>query len=641
MFQKSNQLETGERCQPGPSTSTTIGEDGLPETSPSVVQPACVSDPTLTAENSMDDLVKQKVSRKVGRKRKRGVNKQVKNKTARNLGKSYLSYQGKGKPKSPRKIGHDCSCKKQCFDKIDEEARNSVFEEFNAIGNYNTQNAYLFGLIDVQKTARKTKRSGSPSRRTFTAIYHIVVDVEKVEVCKKAFLSIHGLQKNRGRIETLLSKKTKGSSTPPLDKRGSHGHHKKKYSETDINNVHIFIDRLPKYESHYTRHKNPYKMFMSMEYTVERCFKEYTTFCSEAGYISVSSDKFRRIFTEEFNIGFKKPKTDTCKDCDSMRIDLEQAKKDEDETKIKEISVSIQKHHLKAAAGFKFIQDAPNDKDALVLTFDLQQALPLPKLSTGPAFYKRKCFCYNLSIHDCSSNTGYFYYWDETTASRGSDDIASCILKHFDQQNIHCDKLIVISDNCCGQNKNWAIVALWLKLLASGRVKSVQHVFPTVGHTMLPSDRDFGRVEQYVRDHIQFVYSPEEWGEVLKNAQKSHPFHVYRMQRKDFFKISSLKQFFRPPKSVIASAAKLYISYDNPNSINVSNTYFGLGENISIRTKGRPLDQEEFLQQFNCELLPLYNRPRPVNKEKLDDVLSLLQYIPQAYHSYYRSLCSQ
>lgn len=109
--------------------------------------------------------------------------------------------------------------------------------------------------------------------------------------------------------------------------------------------------------------------------------------------VPVSGDKFRRIFKEEYNIGFKQPKTDTYKDCDYMRIEIEQAKLDKDEEKVKKVSFDLNKHHLKAAAGQKFIEEAPNDKNSLVLTFDLQQALSIPKLSTGPAFYRRKLFC--------------------------------------------------------------------------------------------------------------------------------------------------------------------------------------------------------------------------------------------------------
>jgi hypothetical protein len=37
----------------------------------------------------------------------------------------------------------------------------------------------------------------------------------------------------------------------------------------------------------------------------------------------------------------------------------------------------------------------------VVLTMDLQQALPTPKLFCGPAFYERKVWTYSFNIHDC------------------------------------------------------------------------------------------------------------------------------------------------------------------------------------------------------------------------------------------------
>jgi hypothetical protein len=37
----------------------------------------------------------------------------------------------------------------------------------------------------------------------------------------------------------------------------------------------------------------------------------------------------------------------------------------------------------------------------VVLPMELQQSLPTPKLSCGPAFYKRKVWTYNINIHDC------------------------------------------------------------------------------------------------------------------------------------------------------------------------------------------------------------------------------------------------
>lgn len=82
--------------------------------------------------------------------------------------------------------------------------------------------------------------------------------------------------------------------------------------------------------------------------------------------------------------------------------------------------------------------------------------------------------------------------WDESTAGRGADEVASCLLQHFEAKNIRAEKLVAISDNCGGQNKNWSLMGVWLRLIALGYFKHVTHYFPVVGHTMLPADRDFG-----------------------------------------------------------------------------------------------------------------------------------------------------
>lgn len=147
--------------------------------------------------------------------------------------------------------------------------------------------------------------------------------------------------------------------------------------------------------------------------------------------------------------------------------------------------------------------------------------------------------------------------WDESTAGRGAHEIGSCLIKHFSMFNIKGKKLIAVSDNCGGQNRNWTLVSVWLRLLALRVFEEIIHVFPQVGHTMLPSDRDFALVENYVRAHCQYVYSPEEWEEVLRNSQKKRPFVVYRMQQKDFLKVSDMRNYYQQPKHLIIVALEI------------------------------------------------------------------------------------
>ena len=69
------------------------------------------------------------------------------------------------------------------------------------------------------------------------------------------------------------------------------------------------------------------------------------------------------------------------------------------------------------------------------ISFDLQQALPVPKLTTGPAFYCRKLWLYNFGVHDCRHGKGYMFVWGEETGRRGSDEICSAVIKFLDTKN--------------------------------------------------------------------------------------------------------------------------------------------------------------------------------------------------------------
>lgn len=515
------------------------------------------------------------------------------------------------------------------------------------MGCYNLQTSYLFGCMKKESIKRKTKKTFSPSRRSCTVSYSVMgLAGERHQVCKIAFLNIHGLQHNRGRVENLAASLSKGIVSPPIDKRGKHSKHPVKFSTEDVAHVREFIDKLPKYTSHYSRDDNPSKVYMSMEYTVESCYAQYKEECYENKNSPVSKDKFRRIFTEDYNISFKSPNTDTCSKCDELKVAIEKSKYDHDTATEKQLRQKQELHHRKAQAGQDAIKTATKlaEKQGIyAITFDLQQALPTPKLSTGPTFYKKKMFCYNMSVHSLGDGQGHFYMWDESTAGRGADEIGSCLLKHFEVNDLRGEKLIAISDNCCGQNKNWTIISTWLRIIAEGRFKTVEHVFPQVGHTMLPSDRDFGIVEKYVRSHFQFVYTPQHWVTILKSCQKKRPFVVHEMKQEDFVSVSVLRSKFNQStvtasgtKFGIKSAVRVMLSSEEDGSfIHVADTYSGSTEPLSLRKKGRP---SSFLECFLGNLPKKYDTARRIEATKLSDIMSCLPWIPPTYHEFYNKL---
>lgn len=162
---------------------------------------------------------------------------------------------------------------------------------------------------------------------------------------------------------------------------------------------------------------------------------------------------------------------------------------------------------------------------------DLQQTMPLPRIITSKAFYLRQLWFYNLGIHSVSTSgeSGYFFTWTEDVAGRGSQEVTSalCTFIEFNEQFIRDKKhLIVWTDSCAGQNKNFQTICLYQYLVLKGTFLSIEHKFPEVGHSYLDSDRDFGRIEKVLRKQ-ETVYIPEQYREIIRQASKKN--HVTDM----------------------------------------------------------------------------------------------------------------
>ena len=260
----------------------------------------------------------------------------------------------------------------------------------------------------------------------------------------------------------------------------------------------------------------------------------------------VEEQSYRKVFNNDFNLGFGLPRSDTCATCDRLHLAL---KSDPSDVSVLQ---QLTDHQDKADKGYQTMR---GDKKAAVtswsnntrspglaaytsvdavdmISFDFQQNLPTPNLHHNDVFYARQLWTYNFGIHDCVADKGYMYMWDETVAKRGSSDVTSCLKHYFQAYRTGARSLVSFSDGCGGQNKNLTIVGLYSELHLSGVYDILNHKFLTRGHTFLRNDSDFAQIEK--RKASATVFVPSDWYSVVKEANRRNPFEDVAMQQQEF-----------------------------------------------------------------------------------------------------------
>lgn len=237
-----------------------------------------------------------------------------------------------------------------------------------------------------------------------------------------------------------------------------------------------------------------------------------------------------------FLISYHRPRTDTCKTCDALKI---QCDAETDERILSRLKAELQLHHRKAERAYQQLREdtalAQSSDDVDTITFDLQQSLPTPTLTVNVVYYKRQLWVYNLGVHNCATEGGHMHMWDESVASRGSQEVSSCVFTYLRENPTSATRLIAYSDSCGGQNRNINMVCFWMYVVASSEFSYtvVDHKFMLSGHSYLPNDRDFGRIEAARRQRAT-IFVPKVWYTLVENARRKNRFHVQRMERTHF-----------------------------------------------------------------------------------------------------------
>ena len=480
----------------------------------------------------------------------------------------YTGHQGV--KVAARKTGPDCNCPRRCFSKVDRGLQYHILHTFNNIGDNQAQNLYLRGLVVAKDPYRlgKQGRGGVSQKRKLPQVkessfeYYVPNgENRRLRVCRRAFASLHGITYRRVR--------TVRKDQIPSDRRGKHA--KKNVAQVTMEKIKTHIRSFPRMTSHYSRKKNPRRRFLNPGLSVNRMHMLYLQkheprvwerrqqglqICQQNIGMTkpqvkpeVSLDTYRRVFNGHFNLSFGLPRSDTCSTCDEMKLKIDATSDERGKAALKK---ELNEHHRDAERGYKSLKAdklaaketwkgktrdrqediRPCSKDAVdVFTFDFQQNLPTPNLSHGKMFYARQLWTYNFGIHDCISEQGYMFMWPETTAKRGSSEVASCLVTYLKKFGTGAKSLASYSDNRVGQNKNLALIGAYSYLLEEGVYESLDHKFMYKGHSFLPNDRDYGQTEK--RKASAAVNVPKDWFNVFREANLRKPFNVVEVTQND------------------------------------------------------------------------------------------------------------
>lgn len=598
-----------------------------------------VSNQTTVPEDEDNDIVTdepqdtaENKSQARGRKRVRDVSNWQRNmrKRMKNSGQEYIGVDGMVK-RAKLFSQHHCKCRFKCSENISAAVQEEIFHSFWRLGSWEQQTGFLLSCSSQSKPRRPSK--GAEKRKLCSNVFQL----NDHRVCREFFRKTIGI--SEGRLHRALLRK-RVSVPCPTDQRGKHGNHRTVPSELLVE-VRQHIESFPRYRSHYCRRDSIHRMYFSPGLNLNLMYNLYVEKCKEDQRPWVKKWCYAKIFNEEFNISFRLPTTDTCSTCDRLSMSVENS-----DGTAKKLAETQEELHLRKAdlARDSYKTDTmtlSSDDNKRCIVFDLQKTMPTPHLNTNKVYYMRQLWTYNLAVHDTTVDHAWMYMWDETVASRGSSEVASCLLHYCKTLPQNVKHLTAYSDCCGGQNRNENIALTWMYIAQSPEysIEMIDHKFFEPGHSYNVCDQDFGLIEKKKR-HTQNVWNPEGWRDLV--ACSSKKFTVVKMEQKDMKSLGLFKMQTTCRKKADDGANVAWLnlkwmsfSRDNPYIMSFKHTLSS--EYVFRCLNFRKVGKSGVLPELGL----LYSEPRALKKCKVSDLRKLLVFVPPVYHDFYNAIRSE
>lgn len=207
-------------------------------------------------------------------------------------------------------------------------------------------------------------------------------------------MNILGLKKTR--LETAVkSLTTTGIPTP--DKRGRHPQARRIPGAVSTL-VHKHIESFPTVTNHYTCAKSHNLRYLESKLSIKKLYIPYHLYFKwmkehyPTEIVVKESYYYRAVFNIK-DLSFTPSKSDTCSTCYSLKTAIQHAVNQDKQNYKQLLEQKLEDHTILAREGQRLMKKMANDEDdsTRAICLDLQQTLPIPRLSTNcVAYYKRK-----------------------------------------------------------------------------------------------------------------------------------------------------------------------------------------------------------------------------------------------------------
>lgn len=612
------------------SDDSTRDPNYIPESSNTVNVTAEVEDRENPSSNQKRKVKEPTKLMQKGKKRVRQEENWSKNEAKRlkGLGQSYKSF-GKNKGiVAAKEMGPPCgeNCRLKCDNKINDGIRRQIFQEFWNLGNTERQHTYISSCMESIKPQYRYPTENSP--RNFNNAFYFDINGTRMRVCKTYFKSTLAITDRP--IRTVLSKKLDCRGVYE-DNRGKHGKHATVPPHVK-SSIRSHIEKIPKLESHFCRAQTT-RQYIEGSKTIKDLHRDYVEECKEQQITYGNYVMYSRIFNEEFNLSFFKPKKDQCELCTTFQnSNLEEKEK---------LVEEYESHILEKDLSRIVKQTDKESDDKEVIVYDLQAVLPCPLGQTSAFYYVSKLGVYNFTMVDMKTNIASCYVWNEAEANRGAEEIGSCVYKYLEEINEKKDKptdIIFYSDNCTGQQKNQYLVSLYAYAVRKlNRISSIEHKYLITGHTQNKGDSVHSVIERQVKRarNAGPIFIPEQYYTLIRTAKKTGPpFIVNELTHKDFIGLKDLaKQQGINLKVPLKNIKIIKFTKESPG-IMFYKASFGQHQYEEVMISGgrRKIN--------NIQLKPAYQNKVGISDKKKAGLMSLIEKksVPEGYSAFFKNL---